>query len=410
MAVTTFRAGQTTYNATDFPAGGTRNQDRIVRDLTEFMDAPDRRDTPFLNSVKKGRPFQQNKKEWGIRAVNPRGSTVGAAGYASGATSIPVATGHGSRFQQGHVLWIEDQTNPANYEISWVTDNPSGDTLTVKPAQGGTTSRAGVSGDIIRIIGIAMPQLTDYPLGSLSRGDLFYNYSERFMTMVRLDRAARTTPDYEQNGDWLLKDAAQKSGDLKLDLEAALVRGRRQEGDPNPADPEPSLMSGILHFAELGGNILNVGGSATLLDIYNLEEATAQLDEAVGDKAGSKIIMNLKTKRIFNRLLNANRRGTYQDTTATLKWSKVSLETGDYEFTHLRDSVFPDGTILIYNPAYVSYHPRKGLDWQEEDLATKGPYDERAVLGEFTFQMEAPQTCFLINNFNTTLSAYPAFS
>jgi len=410
MAVTTIRAGQTTYDTTAYAAGGTRLAQEEILDLSEYMDAPDRRDTKFLNSISKGKAHNQRKVRWGIKGVNPRGSTVGAAGINTSATSLPVQTGHGVRFQQGDVIYLEQAAAPTVFEIMWVSADPATSALTVVRAQGGTgttpntTGFAFTSGDVIRKIGIAMPQLADYPLGPVSRGDQWYNNFSRFETYVNHDRASRKTPTYSESGDQLDADIAQKAGDLKIDLEETLLNGRRQDGDPNPAAARPSMMSGVLHLTELSGNVYNGGGAK--LSIGMFEDVFAQLEDAIGDNAGTKILMSLNDRQIMSRQLNNLRQGTLQDSKANLTWDSVTLTTGTYEFTHTKR--MPKGKIFIYSPEDIEYFPYEGMDWQQEDLATQGPYDKRAVLGEFSCMIDRPQTGFLINNFITTLSSYPS--
>jgi hypothetical protein len=409
MAFTTFRQGETSYNRTDFSTNGTSILGHMMRDLKSFMDDPTRRDTPFLNSISKGSPVTQIKHEWGIRSSNSRGSTVGSGGIDSSATSLPVATGHGIRFQQGHVLRVESATDPDTYEHMWTTASPAADTLTVKRAQGGTTGTAFLQGAIIKIIGIAMPELTTYPIGPLTRGDLFYNYPERFMTKVQVDLAKENTADYENQGSWAAYDAAQKTGDLKLDLERAVIYGRRQLGTPDTSPKAPYMMSGALHFAELGGNVTDLNDA--LLTIEDIGDAGADLFDLVGTMGGKDMAMSNNTRRIFDRLLNNNRIATMSDTTANLTWTKVNLSDGMYTFTSYPD--IPDGTIMLYNKRYISYHPYKGMDWQETSRGqeeTDGPFIERNILGQFTLQVEAPLTSAIIKGFNTDLSDYPTFS
>lgn len=410
MANTTFRAGEITYNSTDFTTGNAI-KNHMVRDLRSFMDAPERRDTPFLNSISKGGAVSQIKHEWGLRAITPRGGVVGSGGIDSSGstTALPVGTGQGVRFQQGHVLLVYAAADPTVYEIMWVTTTPTSDTLTVKRPQGGTSAHAWAQNDIIKSIGIAMPELTTYPIGPLTRGDLFYNYPQRFMTKVQVDLARENTPDYENGGSWINYDAATKSADLKNELEMAVIFGRRQLGSPDTSPKQPYLMSGALHFAELGGNINDLNGA--LLTIEDIGDAGADLFDLVGTKGGKSMAMNNNTRRIFDRLLNNNRYATMSETTANLTWTKVTLSDGTYTFTSY--PAIPDGTILIYNKDYISYHPYKGMDWQETprgQAETDGPFVERDILGQFTLQVEAPQTSALITDFETDLSLYPTFN
>jgi hypothetical protein len=210
-------------------------------------------------------------------------------------------------------------------------------------------------------------------------------------------------------GSWIAMDAAQKAADLKLDLERAVIFGRRQLGSPDTSPKQPYLMSGILHFAELGGNINDLNDAN--LTIEDLGDAGADLFDLVGTKGGKSLAMNNNTRRIFDRMLNNNRYATMSETRANLTFTSVTLSDGTYEFTSYPD--MPDATILIYNKDYVSYHPYKGMDWMETprgQAETDGPFIERNILGQFTVQVEAPQTSALITGFNMDLSDYPTFA
>src|SRR5690242_6646323 len=114
--VTTIRAAQNNY--TTAVTGGTRLAENVMSDIGPFMDAIERVDTPFLNSVKKGKPVNQRKHEWGIKSVNPRGSQVASGGLTNVATTLNVLSGHGVRFQQGHVLRITHASD-GSYEHVW---------------------------------------------------------------------------------------------------------------------------------------------------------------------------------------------------------------------------------------------------------------------------------------------------
>jgi len=405
--VTTARAGQNTYTVAT--TGGTRVVDHVTRDVTEFMDALDRRDTPFTNSLRKLGPVNQRKHEWGIRAVTPRASTVGTTGLV-GDTTIALPAGHGVRFQQGNVVRLTKADG--TYEHLWVTADPAVSAITVTRARGGTVAIVPTAGDELRIVGVAMPELSDFTLGPVSRGTTQYNYSQRFQTMVRTDKRARRTPNEEYDGDWHERDTMAKAGDLKLNLEEALVLGRRQEGGANPAAPDPSMLGGLEQFADLSGNIFNVGGAATKLAIENIEDATVSLEQAIGTNAGTKLLMSMRTKQILNRIANnvkyESGHGMNENGTGvTIKWDWVELETGRYEFAHSR--YIPEGRIFVYNPKYLGYAPYVGLDWHETDLSTKGDYVETAISGDFTFEAEGLPSMAVVYNFNTTLSAYPKY-
>lgn len=403
--VTTVRALQNNY--TTASTGGTRVAENVMSDIGPFMDAIEDQSTPFLNDLKKGGAVNQRKHEWGIHGVTPRGSTVKTALADGTGTTLAVQTGHGARFQQGHVLRITHASD-GSFEHVWVTADPSGDSLTIKRGQGGTTAAAAAVSDTITIIGIALPQAADFPLAPVSRGRRFFNYVEELAKALTMSTQGRKTPDYENpSGDWLDRDMLALGKDIRRDLEQALLLGRRQDGDPNPSAPVPSLMGGLEQFAELSGNVYTIGSSVKL-SIEAIEQVTVDLDQAYGDNAGKSLLMSIKTKQIFNRLMNPLK---YQNgagvsaTGANLVWDTVQLETGTYRFTHSKN--VPDNEIFFYNKGNLSYRPFTGLDWAEKEVPTKGNYAWRGISGTFTFEATGIPAMAIVKTYDQTLANYP---
>ncbi|HXG72840.1 MAG TPA: DUF5309 family protein [Gemmatimonadaceae bacterium] len=404
----TVRAGQNTYTANT--TGGTRAADSVDTDIAPFMDALEERATHFLNSLSKKGTAGQRKHEWGLRGVNPRGSVNNAVTTTTQAT-ITVPVGHGVRFQQGHVLQITRASDNA-VEVVWVNDDPQPNVLSVKRAQGGTTGLAFAVDDKIAIIGIAMPQLSDFPLAPVTRGRRFFNYCQEFSKHITMSTQNRNTSDYENpSGDWLVEDMMTLGKDIRLDLDRSLLHGRRQAGDPNQADISPAMLGGLIQFAELSGNVYNLGGAATNLAVESIDTAMIDLEEAVGGRnAGKLLLMSLRTKQIFNRLLNPIRYTSgvgVKANSADLTWDSVTLETGTYKFNHMLG--IPDGQIWIYDNKNLCYMPYTGLDWKEKEVPTKGNYVWKGISGTFTFEAVGLPGFAVIKGFNTTLSDYPTF-
>lgn len=404
MAVTTLRAAQTSYPTTF--DGGT--SDQIIDGafgIAPFMDALERQDTRLLNSMKKGKAGTQRKERTGMHGVTPRGSQVSGAVLAD-AVSVPVVTGHGARFQQGHVLQITRASDNAT-EIVWVNADPTHNAISVKRAQGGTTALVFAANDKIRIIGIAMPQLSDYPLAPISRGRMFHNFYQEFSKHLTISDQADSEPTVEfPQGGLLAKDMVKLGKELKMDLEQAFINGRRQEGTPDPSNPLPSMTGGLIQFAEMSGNVFNVGGASVLLDIEVINEALITMDEAIGDKRGSKLLMSHRTKQIFNRLRHPLSYQSGSDSTnVDLRWNTVETDFGKLEFES--EYGIPDGVILLFDSSEMEYAPFVGLDWKEKDVPTKGNYKWRGVSGTYTFRPGAVPGYAVINNFDTNLANYP---
>ena len=404
MAMTTLRAAQTSYPTTF--DGGT--SDQLIDGafgIAPFMDALDRQDTRLMNSMKKGSAGNQRKERTGMHGVTPRGSKVGVTGLAAD-TTITLPAGHGVRFQQGHVVQLTKASNGAR-EIMWVNADPATGSISVKRAQSGTTALVPTANDTLRIIGIAMPQLSDFPLAPISRGRMFHNFYQEFSKHLTISDQADSEPTIEfPEGKILAKDMVKLGRELKMDLEQALINGRRQEGTPDPSNPIPAMLGGLIQFAELSGNVFNVGGSAVLLSIDVINEALITLDESIGDNRGTKLLMSHRTKNIFNKLKHPTdyQRGT-DGTSVDLRWDKVVTDFGTLEFE--AEYGMPDGLILLFDPGEMEYAPFVGLDWKEKDVPTKGNYKWRGVSGTYTFRPGAVPGYAVINNFDTNSANYP---
>lgn len=406
MSTVTIRANQNSY--TFDQTGGTRDPQFEVQDRVAFMDAIEDRRTTILDSFKKGSALTEDRPRWGLHAVNPRGSVLGDT-LASGGSSITLPTGHAARFQQGHVLQIT-RLSDNETEYVWVNDDPGNDTLSVDRAVG-STALDFVSGDEIKIIGIAMPQGSDFPLAPVSRGTTYYNRWQEFSKSLVHTLQSRKTPRVDTDGDLMDRDFLEIGKDIRMDLDRALLFGRRRAGVADPAAPKPSFMGGLLQMAELSGNVYNIGGSDILLTHEAVEFVQNDLDEAVGDRAGQKYVMSWKTKQIFNRLMSPMRYETGAGVNATsvdTRWNSLRTDVGNIEFSHIRD--FPDGMILVYSPKNLEYNPYAGADWAEKDFPTKGFYAWRGIGGIYTMTAKDIPGMALIRGFDTNLGHYPSLN
>lgn len=406
--VDTTRAVQNTYAIN--VNGGTRNPTDVMTDITAFMDAVEDESTAFLDSLgSKGAPVNQHRHEWGQKGVNARGS-VSAGAIAAADTAINLPTGHGARFQQGHVLLFTRLSDNAT-ELIHVLDDPAVSSLPlVRRAQGGTTALDFVANDKIAIVGVALPQGVDFPLSPVSRGKRYFNFEQKFGYSYEWTDEHENTPDYfNPTGDYADDDWLQIAKASKRDLNEALVFGMRQDGSPDPTAPIPSMLGGARFWLMNSGNVYNVGGSSVMLTIEAFEEVVIRMDDAVGSNAGTKLLMSLRTHQIWDRLLHpfkytsgvpANQNGTVD-----LRWKSVTTEVGTYEFTHMKG--IPDGEIWIYNPKYMKYMAYKGMDWREKEVPTQGDYSWRGMSGTFTFEAKALPTMAILRSFDTNLTHYP---
>jgi hypothetical protein len=406
MSIVTIRANQNSYGFNQ--TGGTRDPQFELQDRVAFVDAVERRDATILNQTKKGPASNLVKPKWGMRSVNPRATIFGAQCLA-GATSITTPSGHSARLQQGHVLRCV-RASDGEVEIMVVNDDPALITATVHRAQGGTVALQFEIGDEIKIIGVALPEGADFPLSPVSRGNVYYNRWQFFGGALAHTLESDTSPSVDNlNGSLMSKDILQVVKDMKLNLSETLLFGRRQNGDPSPAAPIPSLMGGILQMAELSGNIFNIGGSDVLLSPEAIAYVDNEVQNRVGSNAPDTYLMSFNTRMLFNQLMAPARynRGT-EGTNLNMNWESITTASGTINFTHIRD--FPDGVILGYDNSKIRYMPREGADWKEKDFPTKGLHSWHGIGGIYSLTADNIPAMFLIRGFDTNPAHYPSWN
>ncbi len=367
--------------------------------ISEWMDALEPYNTELLTQIKRGSTINQRKIEWGQSSQTPHRATLSGA-MTSGQTTLPLTAGHGSYTQQWHVFKIlEDSANNAP-EIGIITAT-AGDAPVILRGQSGTTAVAHGADAVVEFIGVAEPQLQNHPKFFLNYGDISFNYTQRFATGLAFDAEARVTPNYEIEGDQLVRQMKIKGMDLKLLLEKAIIHGGRQAGDPST--PLPSTFGGMQTF--ITTNVRDLDNAP--LSLYDVEQQTANVWDANGF-TGQTLLMNMKTKRIISRLLGPHREGTFKDSSIDLTLKKMTLDTGDYTFTVSR--YVPDGFIFGVDTSGMRLHAFKNLDWHVKAHETDGDYDWHSVSGTFSFSLGKEKQMFIIKDFDTTLANYPTMA
>ena len=370
----------------------------VVRYIDEFVDALDPYDTPFLTTIGIGKEINNPKVEWGQRRQLPHQVTL-ASDVNSSAEGIPLSSGQGAYLQQYMVLKIEN-------ELVWIDEPPStwtaADTPDVIRGMAGTTNVSHTAPVTIEVVGIAEPVNVDHAEGSYIFGDWDYNYLQRFGTYLEFDNIGRYVPNHEISGDQLLEHIEEKARDLKLLLEKAVINGRRAVGTPDASAKRPMMMGGISQF--LTTNVFDQSGAD--LTVNALENATADVWQKVDTKLANTLYMNMKTKRILDRLIEPIRFSSMgsKDTSVDLRFTGVRLETGDFKFVVSR--YMPDGEIWGLTPSSISIHPFKNSRWSIREHETQGDYSKKSIHGVYTLVVKKERQMFRIHNFNTDLADY----
>lgn len=363
----------------------------VKRYVAKFEKWLDPEETPLTKLFSRGEAVTQRKPEWGEGRLAPHQATLGEA-LDTSEVAIDLASGHGLRFQLGHMIKVEDEVMGPVIEIQ-------GDTITVAARGVGDTDPAThLTALTVDIIGIAGNENSDFPEGNRVWGDFNYNYCQRFQTYVQTDLREKVTPNWEVESDQLAYQMMKKAKELAILREKALIHGVRLQGTTTT----PSLMGGILSFITSHTTSL----STAQLTIKDLDDMAKVLWDDVGPENMSKtIVVSLNTKRIIDSLINSNRVAQMNTTEADLRLERIKLSTGTLSFTVSR--YWPEGKIAFINPSDITLHAYKGLDWHETDLPVDGDYAKTALSGDFTAMFRNERARGLITAFDTTLANYP---
>ena len=361
-------------------------------------------ETPMLSTIGIGDEIDQDIFYWGQSYQTPQTSNTAEAVDLT-ETAIDVTTNHGELFSKYMVVAITDYKAGSSTlldlttrELIWLNADVSNDTLNCVRGVGGTSAATHSSGAFVEIVGSAMPQLNDFSITPITRGDQAYNYFQRFQTSAVADEAARKQPTWENPGDILLDDMAEKAKIEKIHLEKAIFQGGRQRGVPGVT---PDMFGGIDTFVTT--NVTNVGGAR--LSVYTIQDELRDLYKAVGDNKATKFVMGPDTAAMFDTLLNPYREATWDTTTVSLSLKNVNMRFGNFDI--LMHRYCPEGIVYGLRFDKMKIHPFKGRNWQTKDIATDGPYDRKGLSGDFSFKLAAEHTMFKLHNFDVNPDSYP---
>jgi hypothetical protein len=201
---------------------------------------------------------ESTKVEWLEDELFPRLSSVAAAGYASGATAIPVAVGEGVYFRAGDII-RNARTGVAQRVISI-----AGDTLTCTAPLGRVSAAAGLSGDQLLITGNASAQGATLGTRKVTKRVAQYNYTMIQRNPYGFTRSLMASRLY--GGPEPMKERKKKGVEHKRALEYTLFWGTRAL-DVSGSEPNGQA-GGLYEFVTT--NVKNAAGALTktLLDTY----------------------------------------------------------------------------------------------------------------------------------------------
>lgn len=389
--------------------GGLIPSDNVIVNVAAWADALEPRDTPVLSKIKTGPAVNNPKIEWGQSYRAPLTGTV-AEPLDTTEVAIDLAAGEGKLMQKWYVLAITDfllgSTTQLDYstreEVIIDTEPDGTDTITVKRGNGSGTGVAHTTGARWEIVGVAMPYNTDFSLSPFVRGDRIYNHPQRFYGEVAADVAARNTPTYETAGDQFLKDFKEQTMLQKHLLEKTIVAGQRLTGNAATA-AIPHKMGGLDYFiTNHSGRVTNCGGST--LSAYDFDDVFRDIFKEIRGGNRLTFLAGPDTTAVFDTLINRYRQATMSDTKINLLTDSIGTRFGTLDIQPTQH--MPEGIVLLVPFERVSLRPYKGCSWSTKEIATDGPYDKRAIWGDYTLVCEEINRYAKVWNFDTNLDNY----
>ena len=395
----------TTYNRAVSQYSGDTPSDAFIRDVSKWPKLIKRNEFPLTSMIKHGGPLEKrmNKVEWGISYLDPVNDTLGAA-IADNTTTTVTPTNIGY-YMVGHVLMF------ASGEEALVTA-VGASTLTVTRGIGGTTAAAQSNGTGLRIIGIAVKENAESPLGPITQGEVDYNYFQIFDEYVQFSHRARVTPTYEVQDDRLTAEIQKKlSSTMPQHLENTLLWGSRALGSTT----SPSLMGGVFQSSY---NTSSSDLSGAILTEYDFLEAVQKGFNQVGKNLVGKTVMaHPFYKRVFANWYNNIRQIDGNTKSITNVMDTFETDFGTFKFVHnhwmtsITDPTKPDGRMLVFDPDDYELIPYDSESkWGVWAVYEGGWYSRRAIRGDYGLRAMNPEKRVVLTNLSTTAADYPNFT
>lgn len=393
----------TTYNRAVTQYVGDTTSDLFIRDVSKFPELIKRTDFPLFTSIKTGPPLAQPKLklEWGIRHLPPVNDTITTGTNNVGVTITPANIGF---YQVGHVLLF------AAGDKAVVSAVGASD-LTIVRDFGGTTGATIANSSGVRIIGIAVKENAETPLGPMTQGEVDYNYFQIFDKGLKLSNRARKTPTYEIKDD-RLRYFVKQTLEIEMPsyMEETLLWGTRSLGSTTAA----SSMGGVFQTSYVGNQVDLSGDILTEYQfLEGMQKAYAQVGAA---NVGGRVMSHPFYKRIAANWTKDMRRMEAHEKTVDMRVETFATDFGTVEWMinhrmkSVTDPTLADGRILIFDPSDYTLRPySEGSQWAEYAVAEGGWYSIRAIRGDYSLEAINPEKRVGYFNLSNTALDYPYF-
>jgi hypothetical protein len=285
-------------------------------------------------------------------------------------------------------------------------------TYTASRGFAGTTIAAQADNSGTRIIGIAVKENAESPLGPITLGEVDYNYHQIFDEYVQFSARARYTPIYGQMDDRLTFEVNKKlSRTMPNLLEQTLLNGNRSIGSTTV----PSSMGGVFTTSF---NQNQVDLNSAILTEYDFLEAVQEGYNNVGAaNVGKTVMAHMFYKRVFANWTNNMRQYSPTDKKVSNVFDEFETDFGTFRFVpnhhmvSVNDPALPDGRILIFDPDDFKLEPyHKQAKWGVWAVYEGGWYSRRAIRADLTLIAVNPEKRVVITEASAVASEYPNFT
>ena len=330
-----------------------------------------------------------HKYHWLNTRIDATASTVAGA-VLVGATTIPVATGTGSKFRAGMSVSIVGSD-----EVILVTA-VSGDNLTVSRGFGGTTAEAIADAAVITIDSVGREENSLVATDGIYQPSKIENYFQTMDTALNMSRRALATLQHGNTND-LDFQLQIRLRQLATQMDRALIRGRRAVA--TIGGNEVSYTGGLrFYFDQAGAINTDAVGALTLDKINNLNAEIVARGGMV-----DTIAVGINKARELNTLVSGNyssqRLADWSNDAGALNRLPSDLPLVGNVTNIVIDTNLADDELMLVdsNMLSVKYMPAGNASasgaWRTLDSTANGQDGESVrILGDFVMEVRQHDT------------------
>ena len=360
----------------------------IERSVVDKMEIVSKKTAPLLKTISPNMdnlslPCEEVKFEWTRDELNPRTLQVdGTTAYASGDTTLYVASGQGEYLDVGQIIKAGD----AYIRVTAVGSRAS-DLVTVT-THGGTTGAVAAVDANIELVGRANMESQSAWTGQYTTPSLPYNLVQTFVYLISASEAQQAIARYGIN-DWLDYQSGKKMIEAMRDFELQMFHGWRTAATagsvPRSMGGFPDTTMGFIYYSatDAESHHKDLGTAVDLTEKVIIDGLQLIHDDVGDEDMATLIVCNGWNKRQITSFYAPSARMDRGSREGGVVIDTVDTEFGpiDVMLNHL----CPTDEVLILNPDKLKVGPLKGLGWHTDELGITDLSRKFLLHGEYTF-------------------------